>query len=421
MARLLIILIALSAILLFGTKFYFEQQIRKSLDQSAQLVSMAGEFRYEDVRVTHEGEIRIEGLAFRPYDATESATVDLIAVRPGNILKLIQLEKDFRNNTMPESLGFSIHGVEVPVGGEYEKSHADSSRMLNLGMAGCAYPAQPEFPGLDKLGYSKIDMNMDLDYEIIGNGEHIRVSLTSSAEELSNMIFDLDMRLGAPNRQLAVLGMAMNNAQLNSLTFKTEDKGFEKRLMEHCAKSAELALNEYYDHHLQAWQNMWKNMDLQAGKNFSQVYRSYIEKPQSFELNLYPTETFKLNEFAVTPPNILIYHLKGNVKYNNNEALPLDLTAFTGQRQDESDLDKDSEKNAPIETPAPLSTAIEIDDLPTYLQKPIVVSLKNGKTYKGQAQSISDGTVQFLRNLGGGQFMMPIRISDIDEIEIDRK
>lgn len=410
MARLLVIVLILSVIVAVGSKFYFEKQIRKSLDQSAQMASMVGLLKYDAVEITHEGEVRIEGLSFQPHGAPEAATVDLIAVRPGSMIKLFQLEKDMRNNTVPTALGFSVYGVEVPISEEYEQLHSDNSQFMNMGLRGCASPAEAGFPGMKALGYSLVDMNLDIDYEIIGEGEHLRVNIDTFADGIAKSTIALDLRLGASSRHMAAMSMSLNNAELNSLSLKNEDYGYQKRLLEYCAKSADLALTDYYPHHVEGWQATWNNLDLAAGENFTKAYQAYIEKPDSFEVDLFASETFKLSELYITQPNILIYHLKGNVSTNGNDSEPLDLAAYTGERASINNVVTERKQVEVVEP------TIAVSELQNYLHKPVEITLNNGKRYQGKAQSVDKTRIQFLRNIGSGQLQMPIKIDEVAKI-----
>ncbi|VUD56489.1 hypothetical protein TDB9533_02145 [Thalassocella blandensis] len=332
MLRLFIILLFIAFIAIFGGKYYIEQQIENSLDQTAQAMTLAGEFSYRDVDINHRGEIRINRLSFRPYNMTEATTIDVLAIRPGDVFKLFQLERDFRQQQLPEHLGLSLLGVEMPVTSGYEKIHAQTNQILNFGISGCGAPAQSTFPGLVKLGYDHVEMQMEIDYQIVGNGEHINISLNSLAESITDTTMDLNLHLGSPSRQVGVMAMAINKAQLNSLKFQVKDLGFETRLMEYCAKYAGLPLTDYYAYHVQAWQSTWQLMGVNIGNAMTSAYREFIEAPSSIELNLYPAaDQLLINTIATRPIEALLYHLKGTVNTNNEKLTPLDHSAYSSE------------------------------------------------------------------------------------------
>ena len=117
MKRFLILAILIAAGVFFGGKFYYESQMKKSLDELVQAAQVVGDFSYRDVNVTHTGEAQINHLRFQPHGANDAVLIDQVKLRTGNALGLFYLSEDAKKQQFPQHLGVSVSGLRILTGG----------------------------------------------------------------------------------------------------------------------------------------------------------------------------------------------------------------------------------------------------------------------------------------------------------------
>ena len=418
MKRFLILAILIAAGVFFGGKFYYESQMKKNLDQLVQAAQVVGDFSYRDVNVTHTGEAQINHLRFQPHGANDAVLVDQVKLRTGNALGLFYLSEDTKKQQFPQHLGVSVSGLRVLTGGSVYGSSQTFSTAQGFDAMGCGN--RQKFSGHDlmDMGYEELVMNIDLDYEIIGDGQKLRLYVRNLTEGVARLEITADIQLGASSRSAQVMAATFPRAALNSLDIEYEDLGYAANVIKFCAAEMGMAPAEYRTHHLAAWQDYWNRQGIAVGPKVATAYESFIQTPDRFSLYLYPATSLSLRDLFETPANILIYRLQGNLEVNDAPVVTLDLVGLTEEEQAQIVAQKEAEQDPVAAEPVVDPNLLSLDNLQDHLRKSVRVRLHNGKTYRGQIRAVEEGRIQFQRFEQGGHLVMPIQLDDIKEVRL---
>lgn len=418
MKRFLILAVLLAAGVFFGGKFYYESQMKKSLDQLVQAAKPVGEFSYRSVKVTHTGEAQIHQLRFQPAAANDAVLIDQVTLRTGNALGLFYLSEDAKKQQFPQKLGVSITGIRILAGGSVYGSSQTFSAAQGFDAMGCGN--RQKFSGHDlmDMGYEELVMSIDLDYEIVGEGQKLKLYTKTVTEDMARLELTGDIQLGASSRSARVMGATFNKAALNSLNVDYEDLGYAANIIKFCAAETGKTPAEYREHHLNAWQDYWNALGVAVGPKVTEAYEQFVQQPDKFNLYLYPATTLSLNDMFTTPANILIYRLQGNLQVNDKPAVKLDLVGLTDEEQAKITARKEAEQQATHAEPVADPNLLSLDNLGNHLRKNVRIRLTNGKSYSGQIRKVEDGRIQFQRFEKGGNLTLPILLSDLQEVRL---
>lgn len=420
MKRFLILAILIAAGVFFGGKFYYESQMKKSLDQMVQASRVFGEFSYQNVNVTHTGEAQINHLRFQPHGAHDAVLIDQVKLRTGNALGLFYLSEDMKKQQLPESLGVSVSGLRILTGGSVYSSSDAFSSGPSFEALGCG--KRQRFSGHDlmDMGYEELVMSIDMDYDIINNGQKLRLYTRTQTDGMARLAITADIQLGANSRSLNALAATFARAALNSLDVKYEDLGYAARVIKFCTAETDMTPAEYRTHHLAAWQRYWHRRGVAPGPKTTAAYESFVQDPKRFGLYLYPSTSLSLRDLFDTPADILIYRLQGNLEVNDAPVITLDMTAMTEEEQAQVIVAQQvaEQQPAPVAEPVADPSLVSLDDLDNHLRRMVRIRLHNGKSYRGQIRSVSAGTIQFQRYEQGGHMTMPIQREDIRDVRL---
>lgn len=418
MKRFLILAILIAAGVFFGGKFYYEAQMKKSLDQMVQTAKVLGDFSYRDVNVTHTGEAQINQLRFQPYGANDAVLIDQVKLRTGNALGLFYLSEDAKKQQLPERLGVSISGLRILAGGSVYGSSQNFSAAQGFDALGCGNRQRFSGHDLMDMGYSELVMHVDLDYEIGGNGQKLRLYTRSHTEAMARLEITADIQLGATSRSAQALAATFARASLNSLDVAYEDLGYAAKVIKFCAQEMDMTPAEYRAHHIAAWQGYWHRLGVAPGPKATTAYESFVQNPQSFSLYLYPSTSLTLRDLFESPANILIYRLQGNLEVNDAPVVTLDMVGLTDEEQAQVVKQKAAIQPVAVTEPVADPALVPLDNLDNHLRRSVRIRLHNGKSYRGQIRTVEAGRIQFQRFEQGGHLVMPIQRDEIKEVRL---
>lgn len=427
MKRFFIFIVLLGAALVFGGKFYYQQQITKNMDEFAQTLQAMGEFSYNNVNVTASGEAQINKIRFKPHGYSDEVLIERLALRTGNLMGLYHLDKELQQQMVPENLGISILGLRILTGGQLYRASESTTGSGSFEAAGCG--DRHRFSGHDlmDMGIDELVMDMDLDYQLINQGQTIKLSAHTFTRNIARVNFTADLQLGASSRATRAIAAAFTKAEWNSIDIHYQDLGYVTEVIKFCAAETQLKRADYLTHHLAAWKNHWHRLGLVAGPNLVSAYEAFLQYPDEVDIKLQPSGRMAIKNVFDTPASILIYQVQGKLQVNRKPAGNLDFVAQTDEEQQVFSL-REAEAATPAKVPGataavkPTATAVPSpvtpDNLDQHLGKMVRITLSNGKDYRGRIRTVEGGRLQLQRYESGGHMLMPVVVQDITQVHV---
>lgn len=443
MKRILIILAGL-LVLAAGAYFYYTWKISNQVDKLASQVAPIGTLNYDGVSLGLGGEARINGITFGLHGSTDRIRIRRIALRADNLYALWSLSSQLEDGRVPRSMGLSLRGLELAVDSDmYKTAQAGSFAGLSFDAAGCG--DRQVFTPRDLTGMDFWDLLIDMDvrYRLLDQGRNMEISLRSRTHQMVEFDVRAVLELGTMIRDFQTLAASMTNARLESISMDYVDLGYYPRMLEYCSGDMNMTRSEYIDHHIRAWRDRWRQLELEAGESTVAAYRRFIESPDRLELILDPSYSPRLSQFQGGNPMDTLYQFKPQVSVNNGPAEPLEITALDDARVATADtLAESLEPTEPAlsagtpdmsedsttktgdpatESPQPQVPAqpdsswtdISPGQLSEYFDHRVELVTRDGKSYSGRVDRVDDARVHVQVRQRGGFFIIPVRSEEI--------
>lgn len=438
----IIVAIAVLAVVIFSGKYYYGRQVEKNLDKVAIIVSgMGGNLDYAGVNITLGGEVHIEDVRLSAPGLDYDLRMERVALRTGSMFGVHTLATEVRKGRIPEQLGLSIEGLQMPVdgGGYGEWFEAGAEGSGGFSVAGCG----------DRIGFSDKDytemgyggfvlMDTHLDYHLVNEGQWFDVVIRSVAENMHDMSVEMDFALNAPSRDTAAIGMAMAGAELTEVRVDYNDRGYITRVLDFCQKESGLNRSDYLALHLAAWQDAWKANGLIAGENMVAAYGQFLKQPNHFSVSAKPVGDLGLMAMQETAPELLLYQFQMAMEVNHVTAGRLDLTVMDptakkawlaehglGKPSTEPKLKVAPEREQTMAASARRRNAEErvvaVEDLRNHLNAYVVLQLTNERTVEGRMRQFDEDALQLQSYQSGGSITMPVIYSQIIDARIKNR
>lgn len=398
-----------------GYYYYEVQQVERKLDEMAQSVQPVGNLRYSGVRIGASGKLHVDGLLFEPHDLdTGRMRAERVTFDAGNLWQLAGLRRTLDAGRLPRELGFSVSGLSLPAG-TTGGQHGNAT-LLVLDTAGCGeYHSGRSHEVLDALGYRDIPVDFGFEYRLEGNGDSLTVRSTYGVGPLGRGTASGRFDLRAASTHARDLVPAMMTASLRSLTVDYEDQGYYPALLEFCAAQADMPVEVYREHHLDAWVEAWRVFGLQPGPALAEAYGRFIQDPTGFSLHIGAIDNPGLLWASAESPVRFLRHLGASVTVAGEDFGRVDVQPAPAASVSRSHTGTTrGGAGDPGETPE--SGPIALEALGEHVGRNIAVTLADGRARQGELLAIEDGGIRMRRRIGSGFMVVPIALADIVEV-----
>ncbi|MCP1728351.1 hypothetical protein J2T60_002351 [Natronospira proteinivora] len=416
-----------------GASYYYQvHQINRAVDDIGRQLAPFGRLEHGGASFSLSGEARINRLRFFPHESHEDIAVRRAAIRTGGLFNLMQINQTLQEGRLPSELGVSLRGARLP----FDSFMFESMEEGGLGMglpfeaAGCGDRLVFSSRDMTRMGFFTFTGFIDMGYETTGNIDAINWSLDAVAEGISRTYFSASMEMDAHSDHLQDLYMAATSMYIGSVNMEYEDLGYYERVMEFCADEMDMPLDEYIDHHVEQWQLRWLEEGLVAGPDMVAAYREFLDDPGMLSAQIIPTgDVFSLFAQGVSLSRLL-RNLNISVSIEGQDLGRLDLRtasreeqeALTGARRSwtRSD-DGDSASTEDDETGQlvqPGWKTVSIDDIAQHRDASVRITLQDGREREGRLKEVEGGQLIIERRMRGGYMEVPVRHSDIEDIQV---
>lgn len=309
MRNLIVMAAIVAACGYFGAKVYLHHRVSSGLDDALLMATSFADIRYNGVSSTMTGELSIDGITVRMNAFRDPLYIDKLSlITPGffYLLKLDQLGKPDQEFEIPESLGFSVEGVEASTSADY----VQEIYRMGLETKGSAYDADgaaavctgkygysPET--LRQLGYEDLVMGMRVAYR--QDDRNLYIDISADVEDM----YEVEVTLKLADK-LSKESLMRGNYRPRMIEGRLEylDRSLNQRTASLCSRKG---LSDSEIEHAQIDALLTSGME--NGIEFDDYvigpYKEFLAGKSTFVLTAKPSEPISLSQIDLYKPSDL--------------------------------------------------------------------------------------------------------------------
>ncbi len=305
MRNLLIWIIILAAAAYFGTKWHLHNKVSEGMDTAVTMMSPYAKVEYEGVASTLTGELTIEGVRIRPSGFNDNLYIDRVGIDTPSFLSLLELGDVVRMQSggLPESIGFIIEGLHMPVGADYFRelyvftleargiTDADDVAAECTGKYGFSPSA------LDALGYDEQVVSMSI--TVNNQRGNFSLAMTMSIEDMWDM--DASLILAGDMQSEMLKGLAYR-PRLSSLQIELTDRSLNKRVFEYCSQRG-LSENEILQAQLDSFMFIGEENGIEFDEYLIDPYMEFIGGKSTIVVTARPSAPIAISQIDLYKPS----------------------------------------------------------------------------------------------------------------------
>jgi hypothetical protein len=397
-------------------------KVKNQLDQAVQLTEGLGDLTYGQIWVLPQGEVRIHNLNFAATNPGSDVSIERVSLETDNLMALYQLGQSLSNDEVPQRLQLTFDGIALDLGlmqNLIETSGNNGSQQQFMA-AGCGDERTFfNFTDLDDMGYRQVRSDMVLEYQLSPARDSLRVEGAFTTETMYRMSWLLDMGLAGDSGAVAMMG-----ATFNQVRIRVDDLGYVPQVMAYCARQTGLSTEAYRTRHLNAWERLWQQQGVTLGNDVVAAYAAYVEQPDSISLESYAGLN-AMQIMMIGDPQALLDQLAPQIVVNGTEPVPLQLTLALPEGRPEVEPEVAPSETQPETVPEPAPrkkasrlTSVPVAQLGNWLNTDMIITLADGREFRGEVSSIDGQQIQFKQSLSGGTIVMPFERTSIRQVRV---
>jgi len=402
----------------YGSAYWLiRSNVQSQLDETARLLFGAGTLTYGHIWVSPLGDVSVGDLSFESNIPAADFSIERLSLETDNWLELAQLGQALIDNETPEQLTLSFEGIRVDVSGVQRMLDPGGTLRRSFLAAGCGEQRTYfNFSDLDNMGFHEIRSDMVLQYQLSPARDNLRINADFTTESMYRLGMLLDIALADASGIAMVTGATLNRMQL-----RVEDLGYVTGVMAFCADETELTVEEYHSRHVDAWVQLSRQLGVVLGDEVVNAYADFIDQPDTFRLESFA----RLNAtkvMTIREPQLLLDRLALQIVVNGGEPRPLQLNleqlnTEVNSRPTPSDTRGAVVEGSPVPRP-PRIVEVPVARLPNWLGTEMIVTLVDGREFRGEVLSMNEGQVRFSQSVVGGTMIIPLQLNSIRRVRV---
>lgn len=407
-----------------GYYHYEMRQVEQKLDDMAAVLQPLGTLHYGDVSIGLGGNLHVNRLLFEPRNPVVGRMrAERVTLEAGSLWQLLRLRHTLDARRLPRQLGFSVNGLTLPPG--LAAGAQGDIPALSLDTAGCGtYQATPSDELLTTLGYRDIPLDMSVRYRLEEDQNRFTVYSRFGMGPLGLGTSTARFDIQAASNRARDLAPALMAASLQSMTVDYQDRGYYPALLELCAAEMDMDHEAYLQHHLNAWVDAWEPFGLQPGPLMVEAYGHFIQQPRGYSVRIGPIDNPALLWAGLDAPIQWLDRVESSLSVDGQPFGRIDLRPATPRPARSGtapavDWDTGARSATGAGAPAP-APVIALHALDNHVGHNLRITLTDGRARNGELLEIHEGHIRVRRRIGSGYMIIPIALSDIEEVRTTR-
>jgi urease accessory protein UreF len=430
MKKLLLATVGLLLAGLFLAHWHTARQVENRLERVAAQLAPIGRLTWENVRLSPSGAVQVNQLRFNPHESRDALSIEQVAFNSGSLLSLLSINRELEANRLPPALGLNLRGLKLPINRELSAMLTGVSPGLPFASAGCRGFETFTLEDLTHLDYWELVIDLDLDYRLVNQGEHLELNYRMRTRQLSEMVARIRLDLGSDTRELEAIFAALRSSRLLMASQDYTDLGFYPRMLAFCAERNGMEPADYIPVHVGAWTAQWQEIGLKPGPLVQAGYQHFLANPQSITVSAKPEHGITLRSLEQTPGLELLARL--DAEFSINDGVPVNLAFSTVERsvsattpasnaQTEAEAATSTEQAAPdgiVLGLIPNWQDIDLNAATRHIGDRAIVHTRSGDRFSGRIVAVVDGELHLSMQTRQGQFVRPVAIDRIERLQV---
>lgn len=307
MKNLIVLAVIVAVSGYFGAKFYLHYRVSSGLDDALLMATPFADIRYGGVSSTMSGELSIDDITVRMNAFRDPLYIDKLSlITPGffYLLKLDKLGKPGQEFEIPESLGFSVEGVQASTSADYVRE-IYSMGMQKVGSAADADAAAAVCTGkygyspetLRQLGYEDLVMGMRVAYR--QDDRNLYVDISADVEDM----YEVDVTLRLADK-LSKESLMRGNYRPRMVEGRLEylDRSLNQRTASLCSQKG-LSDSEIELAQIDALLASGMESGIEFDDYVIGPYKEFLAGKSTFVLTAKPSEPISLSQIDLYKPS----------------------------------------------------------------------------------------------------------------------
>lgn len=289
----------------FGSKWYLHSEVSDGMDMAVLMMSPYANVEYDGVDSTLTGELTIEGIRIRVDGFSDDLYIQSLGIDTPSFLSLLELGDvvKLQSDGMPESIGFMIEGLRMPVGADYYKElydfalEARNVKDANDAAAECTgkYGFSPA--ALEGLGYTEqvISSYITLHNERGKFSLHMKVNIED--------MWDIEAELALAGDMMSEMmrGFA-SRPRLASMRVKMTDQSLNQRIADYCSRRG-LSEEQILKAQLESFEFFGKENGIEFDEYVMDPYKEFLAGKSTLIFTARPNEPIAISQIDLYKPS----------------------------------------------------------------------------------------------------------------------
>jgi hypothetical protein len=289
----------------FGSKWYLHSEVSDGMDMAVLMMSPYANVEYDGVKSTLTGELTIEGIRVRVDGFSDDLYIQSFGIDTPSFLSLLELGDvvKMQSDGMPESIGFMMEGLRMPVNADYFEELYDF--VLEARGAGDAHDAAAECTG--KYGFSPATLAE------LGYTEQVISSYITIHNKRGQ--YSLDMKMTMEDMldveaELALAGDMMSEMmrglayrpRLASMRVKMTDRSLNGRVVDYCSRRG-LSPEEILKAQLDSFKFVGEENGIEFDEYVLDPYKEFLAGKSTLIFTARPNEPIAISQIDLYKPS----------------------------------------------------------------------------------------------------------------------
>jgi len=241
----------------------------------------------------------VSGVNFYLPSYDINISINRLMVSTGSIFRMAFLRREFDNQFISDEFLFEIDDLVLPLTPSLVKFISENEEISLWNILDASACGK-----VKKIGFKEY-FGMGYDYLVFSSeGQFIQDSYSGNMlatgwidiEETNRIDFQANISNLYENS--ATESSAHVAPQIESLSFKMEDKGYNRRKAEFCSIRSNQTTEEFIEQHVSIISDYLKSVGVKVTPSGKRIYQQYIQPSSLLELNIQPKINFSFNDFG---------------------------------------------------------------------------------------------------------------------------
>lgn len=295
----------ISALAYGGAKLYLHNEVSDNMDMVVLMMAPYADVEYDGVRSTLSGELTVEKVRVRVDGYSDDLYIDRIGIDTPSFLSLVELSDltEKGPDALPESIGFLIEGMRVPVDADYFEDfykftlaarQADDESDTAAECTG-KYGFSPA--ALSALGYS--DQVMDMSMTLRDEETQYSIGIDVSMADMWDMNADLAF---AGNMMGEVMRGKAYQPRMANMHIEITDRSLNERVSRYCEQLG-LDPAETLNAQMDSLKFAGESMGIEFDQYILDPYKEFVLGKSTLVLTAQPTNPVAFSQIDLYKPS----------------------------------------------------------------------------------------------------------------------